>query len=254
MIKFMNNNLVDSALITPSTENAQYPKANITDYRRTKVYRSTSNSDNIVFDLGSIEDVDTFCVTNNWRDGWGVSTITLEANATDSWGAPAFSESITFSSEFNIGIKEFTEVSYRYWRVVLTSTLGYCELSNIFIGKATTITTNGIDYGWSYRSLDLGRKQENEYGQLFADDRGSRKELSNLGFKVMNNTEMDSIFNLYDNNRTLKPFFVKIGDGTNVIISNEDRLNGFYRLKSEPTAINTTSGYYNITLNLKEQT
>ena len=253
MIKFLSNNLVDGASIVGSNEDAQYPASNIQHEFRTKVFRSTTNSDNVVFDLGAIEDVDSIAIVDNWKNGFGISTLTIEANGTDSWGAPAFSTTLTFDSSFGIGIKEFTTESYRFWRFVMTSTLGYCELSNVFIGTATEILTNGIDYGYGWTSLDLAKKSETRYGQEYIDDIGTKKELSNLAFKVMNTTELDKIFEVYDDRRTVKPFYIKLGDDTNTIISNENRLNGIYKLKSSPRVVSKTIGLWDVTLNVEEQ-
>jgi hypothetical protein len=253
MIKFFSNNIAESAVITASTVNAQYPASNIQHDFRTKVFRSTSNADNIVFDLGSIETIDTIAVVDNWKNGFGFSTFTIEANATDVWTSPAFTTTLTVDTAHGIGIKEFTEESYRYWRIVLTSTLGYCELANIFIGKATTITTNGVDYGFSYKSKDLKKASKTRYGQEYIDDIGTQKEVNSLSFKVLNSTELDAIFEVYDDRRTVKPFFMKIGDGTNTIISNENRLNGFYKLKAEPSATITSGPFWEITLSVREQ-
>ncbi len=254
MIKFFYNNLVETAQLSASTTNAQYPLSNLQHDFRTKNWRSTTNSDSVVFDMGSIEPVDTIALVDNWRNGFGVSTITIEANATDSWGAPAFTTTMTFDSTFGIGIKELSsEQNYRYWRLVLTSTLGYCELANIFIGKATTIPTNGVDYGFSYKNKDMKKVSKTRYGQEYIDDMGSQKELNSLKFSVMNTTEMDAIYEVYDNRRTVKPFFVKIGDNTNSLVSNENRFNGFYKLKTEPSAKSTTAFFFEVTLSVREQ-
>jgi len=251
-IKFLSNNLVEGSVISASTENAQYPISNLLDTRRTKAYRSTSNSDNIVIDMGGAEDVDTFAIVDNWQNGFGVTAITLEANGTDSWGAPAFSTTVTLDTTFGIGIKQFTSESYRFWRVVLTSTLGYCEVANIFIGTATTITTNGVGYNWGYRNVDLSNVSTNEYGQEFTDDKGTRKELSNLQFQIMDKDEQDIIFSVYDANRTVKPFFIYFPLETDSLSNNDDRYNGMYKFSSEPTFTNINSGYYNTSLSLKE--
>jgi len=254
MIKFFYNNLVETASIVPSTVNAQYPISNLQHDFRTKVFRSTTNSDSIVFDMGAIEDVDSVVVSDNWRNGFGFATCTIEGNATDSWGAPAFSTILTFDSVFGIGIKEFAATeSYRFWRIVLTSTLGYCELASIFIGKSTSITTNGVSFGYSYKNNDLKKVSKTRYGQEYIDDIGTQKDLDSLSFEIMNNTEMDAIFEVYDNRRTVKPFWFKIGDDTNTIISNENRLNGFYKMKSEPSVKARTFAYWDVTLNLREQ-
>lgn len=252
-LRFLSNNLIDSATLTPSTVNAQYPVANINDDRRTKTYRSTSNSDNIVIDFGSAESCDYFAIVDNWQNGFGVTAITIEANATDSWGAPSFTTTATLDTTFGVSIKAFSSAqSYRYWRIVLTSTLGYCEVSKMFLGAATSITTNGIGYGWNYRNRDLARISKNRYGQKFIDDIGTQKELSNLQFQVMDKTEMDSIFAVYDANRTVKPFFVYLDLETASLSNNDDRYNGLYYFSSVPEFENISSGYYNTNLNLVE--
>lgn len=251
-LKFLSNNLVDSAVITASTTNANYPVSNIQDDRRTKTFRSTSNSDNLVFDLGGIEDVDHLAIAPNWQNGFGISTLTVEANNSDLWTSPPFSTTVTLDSTHGIGIKSITEQSYRYWRFVLTSTLGYCEIANVFIGKATDVLTNGPSYGWSYRNNDLSVKRRNRYGQEFVDEIGQQKEINSLAFQVLNLTEVDKIFELIDNVRTVKPFFVRFGDGSNTFINDEDRFNGMYRLVNSPSIVNTSAGFYNVTMSLRE--
>ena len=252
-IKFLSNNLTTSAVVTASTVNAQYPVTNLTDDRRTKTFRSTSNSDNIVFDFGTAEECDYFAVVDNWQNGFGVTSIVIEANATNSWGSPSFTTTAILDNLFGVSIKSFASAqSYRFWRVVLTSTLGYCEIANLFIGKAISIPTNGVSYGWDYINKDLSQTSMNRYGQKFIDDIGSQKELNNLQFQVMDKDEMDSIFAVYDANRTVKPFFIHFPLETDSLSNNEDRYNGFYYMKNSPAFNNINSGYYNTSLNLIE--
>ena len=252
-LKFLSNNLIDAAVITPSTTNAQYPIANIKEDRRTKTYRSTSNSDNIVIDFGGAEECDHFAVVDNWQNGFGITAITIEANGTDSWGSPAFTTTATLDTTFGISVKKFASAqSYRFWRIVLTSTLGYCEISKMFLGKATEVTTNGVGYNWNYKSRDLSKQSVNRYGQKFIDDIGTQKELSGLSFQVMDKDEMDKIFSVYDVNRTVKPFFVYFDLETASLSNNDDRYSGLYYFSTEPSYTNISSGYYNTSLDLEE--
>ena len=251
-IKFLSNNLIEGSSLTASTENAQYPLSNVNDTRRTKTYRSTSNSDNIVIDLGSAESIDSFAIVDNWQNGFGVSTLTLEANGTDNWTSPAFTTSITLDTKFGVAVKQFSAQNYRFWRLVMTSTLGYCEIANMFLGAATEITTNGVGYNWNYRNRDLANTSTNRYGQEFVDDIGTQKELSGLQFQIMDKDEQDKIFEVYDNNRTVKPFFVYFPLEADGLSNNDDRYNGMYRFSREPSFANINSGYYNTTLGLRE--
>lgn len=251
-IRFLSNNLAEGSILTASSENAQFPVSNILDDRRTKVFRSNSNSDNLVIDMGNAEDVDSFAVVDNWQGGFGFTTLTLEANGTDDWGSPAFSEVISFDNEFGVGVKEFTEVSYRFWRIVMTGSLGYCELSNFFIGKASKVDTNGVGYNWSYKNKDLSRVSSNRYGQEFIDDIGTQKELSNLQFQVMNKDEIDVLLSVWDNNRRVKPFFIYFPLEKDSLVNNDNRYNGMYKFSRTPTFTNINSGFYNTSISLKE--
>lgn len=252
-LKFLSNNLISTATLTASTTNAQYPVSNIKNDFRTKTYRSTSNSDNIVIDFGGAESCDHFAIVDNWQNGFGITSVTIEANGTDSWGSPAFSTTCTLDTTFGVGIKAFASAqSYRFWRIVLTSSLGYCEIANIFLGTASTVTTNGVNYNWNYVNNDLAKKSQSRYGQLFIDDIGTQKELNNLQFQVLDKDEVDTLIDVYDVNRTVKPFFVFFDLETDSLFNNDDRFNGFYYFKSAPQISNTTSGYYNTTFNLKE--
>lgn len=254
MIKFYCINSIDDATLTSSTENAQFPLSNIKHDFRTKVFRSTTNSDTVTIDFGSTEDVDAFAVVPNWQDGFGFTGITIEGNATDVWTSPAFSQALTFDSEFGVGIQDFaTTQSYRFWRLDITSTLGYCELSNIFLGKVTEIATNGIDYNWGYQNDDLVEKDTTRYGQDFIDDIGQRKSITNLSFNIMNADEIDKIFEIYDRCRTVKPFFMKLGENDGAVSNKDQRFWGQYKLTSVPRVTNTNSGFFSITLGLEEQ-
>lgn len=251
-IRFLSNNLVSNSILTPSSVNAQFPVSNINDDRRTKAYRSTSNSDNIVIDLGNAEFVDSFMIVDNWQGGWGVTTLTLEANGTDEWTSPAFSTVIDLDSKFGVGVKEFPEVSYRFWRLVMTSSLGYCEIANIFLGKASKVETNGVSYNWNYSNADLSNRSVNRYGQEFFDEIGTQKSLNNLSFRIMNKDEMDIILDIWDNNLRSMPFFVYFPLETDNLVNNDNRYNGMYRFSRQPQFTNINSGFYNTSLSLLE--
>lgn len=248
MIKFYSSNLVDQSTVTASTENAFFPVQNIQDSRRTKVFRSTTNSDSVVFDFQEASEFDSIIIVDNPSSGFGISTITLEANATNTWGAPAFSQSVTYSTEYGIGIVEFTAQTYRFARLVLTSTLGYCELSKVFIGKKIE-TSRGINQGWTYRDSDLSTITENRYGQKFVDLR-ERQRVFNGSMSNLDQGDMDLIFEIYDDKGISKPFYIQIGcaDG----ISDIRRFTSMVYLTSIPTITNRFFNNYALSLSMEE--
>jgi hypothetical protein len=244
-----SENLVDQATLTASTENASFPVENIQDYRRSKVFRSTSNSDNIVLDFGSASDVNTFFIVPDKRNGFGVATITLEFNSSDSWGAPAATETITFSETHDLGFKEFTAThSYRYCRIVLTSTLGYCEIANIFLGVKNNVV-RGIKFGWSYKDAEIVNQKANRYGQIFSDIISRQKQIS-CSIQYMDKDNLDEFFKAYDLCGESKPFFIRIG--CDEMSNDYRRFSGMVFFKDVPSVVNNNFNKYSVSMQLAE--
>jgi len=253
-LKFYNYNLVNqsSTVITPSTENAFFPASNLKDDRRSKVFRSTGASVNIVFDFQSTEDVDSILLVPHGTNGWGIDTpITVEANATNTWGSPAYSTTITSSdldSEHEIAIKEITTQSYRYWRIVATGT-SYVEISKIFIGQKQLIGTGkSPDYNWQFIDNDNSIIQLNRYGQKFIDELPDQKRIA---FVLSNMTmdQVDDFFSVYDYNRKIKPFFMYIDCD---ILNNNKRFAGYFYFDEKPAITNPFHALYTANCSVSE--
>ena len=246
-----HDNLIDQSTITASSENLLFPLSNINDPRRSKVYRSTSNTANIVIDFNETSEVDSFVIVADKRSGFGFSTISLEFNATDEWTSPAATESITFSTQFGIGINEFaTTHSYRFCRIVLTSSLGYCELSKIFLGKKMNLGRS-INFGWTIKDNELSTKQSNRYGQVFTDII-LRQKIINCALSYLDKDMLDKVNSLLDSKGETKPFFVKIGCDN--MVNDYNRFSGMFYLNDVPTISNQYFNKYNMSMTLNEAT
>lgn len=249
-IKFYSENLVESATITASTENALFPKSNLLDPRRTKVYRSTTNADNVVFDFQETSAIDSIFIVDNPFDGFGISTLTLKLNATNTWGSPGYTDTVLFSDIHGMGYKEFTTQNFRFAQVGLTSSLAYCELSNLFIGKKIDMLNDrSINYGWTYISKDNSKVQENRYGQRFADVINRQKQI-NISFSNLNKDHLDQIFELYDDKGITKPFYVRIGCDN--MTNDLRRYSGMVYLNSIPQITNRFFNNYSLSMTLEE--
>lgn len=250
-IRFYSHNLVDQAVITPSTVNAQFPASNLVDPRRTKLFRSNTASDEIVFDFGETSDVNSFFIVDNPLDGFGVSTLSLEFNGTNTWGSPAATESLSFSTQFKNGYTDFaTTHSYRFARLVMNSSLAYCELSKIFIGKSIELLGGrSINFGWSVQFKDKARTTENRYGQKFSDVI-NRQRVFNISFSNLNKDQLDQIFEIYDAKGTHLPFYIRIGCDN--MINDNRRFSGMVYLNSAPQITNRFFNNYSLSMNLEE--
>ena len=250
-IEFYSGNLIDQSFITSSSENAQFPLSNLKDDRRSKVFRSTSNSDNIVFDFQETSEVDSAFIIADKRDGFGISTISIQFNGTNVWTSPAATEPLTFSEKFGVGFSEFTTTrSYRFARAVLTSALGYCEVSKLFLGKKLNIG-RGINFNWTYVDKELSSQKKNRYGQIFSDVISRQRTIS-ASMQYLDKDQLDKLFELYDENGETKPFFVKIGCPE--MINDNRRFSGMVYFDNVPTITNVFFNKYNISFVLIEAT
>lgn len=249
MITFYANNLTDQAIIASSSENALFPLTNVRDPRRTKVFRSTSNDTSIVFDLIESSDIDSFVFVSNPNLGFGFSTITIEANGTDEWSSPEFTSTMTFSTKHGIGIKELTDkITYRFVRFVFTSTLGYVEVANLFIGMKTK-PNRGINYGWTYRDEDLSIVKENSFGQRFVDTIGRQRQFAG-SINNLDKTNLEMFYDVYDGKGRTHPFFVKIGSSD--IMLEVERYSAMVYFTSMPVITNRFFNNYQLSLQLEE--
>jgi hypothetical protein len=253
MITFYSNNLVNQAeSIEATNSNALYPVNNINDPRRTKVLRTTTNSDSVVFDFGETSEINSIIIVDSLRDGFGVTTATLELSATNEFSSPLFSIVVQINITHGFAFASFPIESARFARLVLTSSLGYCELSKVFIGKSIEFENGmGIDLGWTYQDKENAIIKENRYGQKFVDVISRQKQIS-FSLRSMDKNELDQIFEIYDDKGITKPFFVRIGDTS--MINDPDRFAGMFYLNSIPQVNNKSFGLYDMSMSLEEAT
>ncbi len=246
---FLYDNLIKSATLTPSTVSAQYPASNLVDDRRSKVYRSTANSANIVIDLGSAKDLDSFCIVHNGTS-FGITSITLEFNSSDSWASPAVSQAITLDTTHGIGYHIFnTTQTYRYARIVLASSLAYCEVSKIFLGKYASIGELTFEYPIKYKQNNNSTVTKNRLGQRFIDLINTQKEISG-SISTMTKEELAPLLTMLDYTSFTLPIWLIFPQGN--ITTDNDRISGYYYLKDDPTLNFVVGNYWNTELSFEE--
>lgn len=251
-IKIVYLNLVDqdSTVITGSTEDPFYPASNIKDPRTTKKYRSTGTSANVVFDFVTTEAVDTIMVRGDALDGRGFTgTLTIEANATDSWGAPSYSNTLTFDDEHNIGFLTLSSAeSYRFWRISGSGS-SFFELSNVCMGQAF-IPGRNMTTRFSYLERDLSSKTQNEYGQFFITEKNRRDEM-NIEFKFLTKEQTDDFMTMFDAVGESKPIWV-IPDNSEFFSLEKERFASQFYINDIPRYNHSIKGLYNISMRLIE--
>ena len=110
----VTNKFFDTSLtLTATTEASDFPVENLQKHSRSFVWRSTSASaQRIVLDLGATPpDIDSFAMFFNPINDIQLTTsatVKLEANATDSWGSPSVSQTITIDRIYRAGSHFFS--------------------------------------------------------------------------------------------------------------------------------------------------
>lgn len=251
MIKFFYFNLVsqDATDVTGSTEDAFFPASNLKNHLTTKVWRSTSASGNVVFDFKTVEAVDSILIKPS-LDGFGFTgNLTIEANATDSWGAPSFSTTLTVDTTYSMGIKLLASAeSYRFWRVSGSGS-SYIELSNIFIGSMFEPGKN-ITFNWGYDYKDHSRIALTRYKQQYIDEIVNQK-IINAQIKYLTSTEMDTYTDFTNFVGVRKPFWL-IMDNDEEFSPSRYLFAGQFFFRARPTLTNVAFGYYNTKLGMVE--
>lgn len=252
-VKLYNFNLVTQpeTTFTASVEDTGFKATNLKDPRSTKEWKATTATANVIIDLKTTEAVDSVLVKGHHLDGFGFSSMTIEANFTSDFSSPSFSTTLTPDFQFNFGIVSFASKSFRFWRIIISGSGTFVSLSNIFIGNFVQMVNNNIDFGWNNRDIDISKIQTNRYNQILIDKITRQKQLNSLSFKLMNKTEVDQIFGIYDDNGITEPIWVVI-DESEVIINDKDRFSGQFYLTNVPQVTNSAFSLYDTTLSLRE--
>lgn len=210
------NNLIngiESTDITASTEDFLYPVSNLLSQRVAKAFRTQdASAQTVVFDLGTAQNVNTIAIIGH--NLTASATLTIEANAADSWGSPSVSTSLTYIDGPIIKYLSSSE-SYRYWRLSIddaTNTDGYISLGVVWLGEYLTIDPASL----LNFSVTKVRDDTVVYG------RGRQKYASvgvgwrrfDLSFPRTGGTMLTSIQTMYDT----------VGNHTSCIFANFDDL------------------------------
>jgi hypothetical protein len=254
---FLSGNLVTApgTTLSASSEDALfYPVTNIQSAFTTKVWRSAEgvNAANVVFDFKTIDAVDYLAVTPSSIDGAGFSgLVTFEANQTSNFTSPAFTTTLEFNNDFQLGLKKLSaDESYRFWRVSVSGTGNYVELSKIYIGKSTTLASNNIDFGWTIENRDTSRLKLNRYRQKFIDIIGNQTFLR-ANYKLLNIAEFETIMTVFDANGISKPLWFVV-DESETIISDQERFAGYFQFRRRPRVRNSSFGLYDLSVELEQ--
>lgn len=255
-ITFLTNNLALDADVSVLSggENSQFPLSNIQHTHTTKVFRSTSNTSEILIDLHVTTLIDSFAMVGSTTEGIGVTTVTLYASATTDFSGST-PITIDISPDHNFGFKLFDAGgSYRFWKISMSATAGYCELSKIYLGPKTQLIDNTLSGPtFSYSRKDNSKISVNSYGQRFIDMGNTLDTLSGT-VKYADSSEFDTLNNIYrDHGESTPLWFITDPDGT-ICTDSEFLFSGYFYITKSFDWKSSGPGVFDVNIVLGEAT
>lgn len=209
MIRFNATNLFDSGTLTASTEDAAYPKENLRHPFRALTTRTTAIAAQWwKVDLGSAKGF-TFAALLNHNLTAG-DTVSVQANATDSWGAPSFSQALTVV-EGGIICAYFARQTYRWVRFAVAKASGtYIEAGRAIVADHYAPAANYAT-GMQAAVEDLSTGLLTISGQYHGDILPIRRVFT-LPFSRIGTTQKQEIEAIHAIVHTVTPFMVTLDD------------------------------------------
>lgn len=251
---FYENQIRELAgIITPSEESPTYPATNLVLNNCCLTFRSltaTATPVRLVVDLGAAVACDAIALANiNIRD---TATVVIEANATDSWGAPTYSQTISLADYLgdpnNLQYNFASTKTFRYWRLSITDNGnpdGFIEIGEFFLGTPVSLGDEN-DSGIPVSILPNNIELRTEYGQAYVYERAMVKTFD-LTWANVGTTTRD----------TLKAFFNAVGCNAKpffIVYSGEDTDQVYFcRLISPLESARVLFNYYSVRLKFQEE-
>jgi hypothetical protein len=123
----------------------------------------------------------------------------LEANPTDEWSAPAFSQELGLDRDNQVISLFLAEPEeYRFWSLRIEDPANpafYVEVSKIILANSDRLTRTP-DTGFTVREEDLSTVEENAYGHRYGDLKPLRKSLA-INYNVLDEADLLTLQEIY---------------------------------------------------------
>lgn len=209
-MRLLYDNVIDASgvVFTAGTYDASFPPANLANEHRNNPYRTGTGTaaEFVIIDLLTAKNV-TACILLDHTLTAGDTSIRIQANATNSWGAPSFDQALTWASGTISQV--FANQSFRYWRLIFTKSNAseQRDIGRLFLGTYYQPPEDPSDV--EAPEEDLSRKTRSDGGQLFTDAASSYRQ-KDLPFNGISTTQKDAFRTFHLAVKTHKSFFMQI--------------------------------------------
>lgn len=157
------------------------------------------------------------------------ANVKIQGNATNSWGTPAFSASITIPAWRGVGLRRWptnpwlnltTQVGYdatgfKFWRLVITGNSQNLQLGQVSFNQ--TLRRLDPDLAWNFQRILQKRYIENltSYGVSTVYSRGTNEWRLDATHRMTDAMELSMVDQWFDNDGHAYPWMFVPVDGTN---------------------------------------
>ena len=214
-MRILYDNIIKDATITASSEHPDFTFAvGLLDKRLSRVSRTIDDDDQwIKFTMSSATNASYICIKNhNFTSG---ATVKIEGNATDSWGAPTFTQTITVSDDMCAAFA--STQNFQYWRLTVDDASNpdtYIEIGYVFLG--VHLAMPGYDAAVTTGEKSTAETEYSASGQLYGDKRIVFKT-AEITFPDVSQANKDLISAFFAEMDKTEPFVLLIAEDTPLI-------------------------------------
>jgi len=267
-LRFLYNNLWDTADLTASSEVATLPVKNTVDPRLECKYRSISDSStNVVANLGSAQAITAVAIAGH-NISSSVTNLRLQAHTSDSWGTPDVNINLLNPygsyNTYNSGLITWqgTLGTKRYWRILIEDAFNpdeYISLGRIFLGSYFEPIQDKDAY-YTLKRLDLSEISMSLNGTKYVNQKNKIWQIQCQFPDVISDPsgidDYQSFLNMFDNIGTNKDIFISINPDQVDLGANRycdlQRHTFYGKLLGGLEVIHNSGSYYQININFEE--
>lgn len=204
----------------------------------------------IEWDLGTPSNPQSFFIfgaSNRSIQLTSNSTIKLEANTTNTWTAPAYSQELTYSDTvIFIHNQNGLTSPYRYWRLQIVdkdNSNGFVEIGAVFLGSNLYTERGRIQFGFRTGKQDFVELTRSLGGQVYGSSR-AKNDIYSAAWAGCTSADKELIDDHFESKGTDVPFVI-VADPNTAATTDQSRLTRIVRYASPPSFSILTPNYWN---------
>lgn len=184
------------------------------------------------------------------------AVVTLQANTTNAWSSPAFSQTVPYDPNaiFLINPAGLATTPYRYWRLLIvdpSNPNGFVEIGKPYLGELFEPVRGGLQFPFSAQYIDRSTTVYSEGGQALSDTRPKTEQFQ-ANWKFLTTAELEALDAHWQNVGTSIPFFVQL-DPDGAFSGSASRYVRYVKMTAAPSYQLVSPGSFAMTMQFAEE-